>query len=140
MRITLALLIFGTMALTGAIRSAPVVAPVLAFQTGQPSPQEEPRMGATEIDLVKWAVTQGGLTLLLIVVLVSYRRDFFRKNESKQAEIDDLREEKREQSAIIDRCANAMLSQAVATQANTEATRLLAQNVNNLADRRHGPR
>lgn len=34
--------------------------------------------GGIEIDLVKWAFTQGALALVLIVVLWSYRRDYAR--------------------------------------------------------------
>lgn len=34
--------------------------------------------GGLEIDLVKWAFTQGALALVLIVVLWSYRRDYAR--------------------------------------------------------------
>ena len=97
-------------------------------------------MGQTETDLVKWAFTQGGLMLVLIVVLISYRRDFFRKNEGQQAQIEGLREEKLHLVNVIEKNANAMVTQAVATQANTRATEMLAENVNILLDRRMGPR
>lgn len=133
MRITLALMILAAIVTTAATPTSVVTTPVFALQDAAAIPNQGVPMGPTEIDLVKWGFTQGGLTLLLIVVLVSYRRDFFRKN-------DELREEKREQAAVIEKCANAMIAQQLATQANTKATELLAQNVNNLAERRHGPR
>jgi predicted HAD superfamily Cof-like phosphohydrolase len=94
-------------------------------------------MGPREIDLVKWGFTQGGLTLVLILTLVSYRRDFFRRNEAKEVELEHERGEKRMFAAVIEKNAQAMTQHALSVQANTEATRMLAQNVNNLADRRH---
>lgn len=141
MRITLALTILCAMVANSANRSVIAgSAPVFAYQAPAAGPQGETAMGPTETDLVKWAFTQGGLMLVLIVVLVSYRRDFFRKNEASAALTEALREEKRELRTVLDKCANAMLDQAVATQSNTKATEMLAQNVNNLADRRMGPR
>jgi len=142
MRITLALTILCALVANGVTRSVPVAsAAVLAFQAapGQ-SPSGDTGMGQTETDLVKWAFTQGGLMLVLIVVLISYRRDFFRKNEGQQAQIEGLREEKLHLVNVIEKNANAMVTQAVATQANTRATEMLAENVNILLDRRMGPR
>jgi hypothetical protein len=139
MRIALVLMMLCAIVASGASRSPEMLTTtVLAFQTPPSSgPPEARPMGATEIDLVKWGFTQGGLTLVLIITLASYRRDFFRKQEAKQAEVDQLREDKRVLAAVLDKNANAMTSQAVALQANTKATELLAQNVNNLAERRH---
>jgi hypothetical protein len=99
-----------------------------------------PSAGPQETDILKWSFTQGALTLVLVLTLVSYRRDFFRRIDSKQSEIDLLREEKRMLRDVIERNAEAMLSQAVAIAGNTKATELLAQNVNNLAERRGGHR
>jgi hypothetical protein len=94
----------------------------------------------TETDIVRWSFTQGALTLVLVLTLISYRRDFFRKIEGKQSELDLLRDEKRMLRDVIERNAEAMLRQAVATSENTKATERLAQNVNNLAERRSGHR
>ncbi len=140
MRIALAVLILGVMAMSGAPRTLAATSPAIALQIAPASLPGDMRMGATEIDLVKWGFTQGGLTFLLLVVLVSYRRDFFRKNEAKQAEIDSLREDKRSLRDVLKENANAMVSQALATQANTKATEQLAANVKDLADRRHNQR
>ena len=137
MRVTLALFILCLIVTTGATRTPSTT---LAFQVAPSSSAGPTPMGSTEIDLVKWGITQGGLALVLIAVLISYRRDFFRRHEAKQTEMDLLREEKRLLAAVIEKNALAMMQQAVSVQANTEATRLLAQNVNNLAERRGGHR
>lgn len=134
MRIALALSILCWLVVSSASRTMPAHA---AGQDTAAIQSTGGTMGTTEIDLVKWGFTQGGLTLLLLVVLMSYRRDFFRKNEAALTMVEALREEKRDQVAVLDKCAHAMLTQAVATQANTKATELLAQNVNNLAERRN---
>lgn len=139
MRITLALTILSLLVANGATRSAaPAVFALQAAPAGDS--QGDTAMGPTETDLVKWAFTQGGLMLVLIVVLLSYRRDFFRKAESHQLQIDALREEKRDLVRVLEQNASAMVNHAVATAANTKATELLAQNVNNLAERRMWPR
>lgn len=117
----------------------------LAFRSGQPPTPPAvaaPPIVATElvatpdVELVKWSFTQGGLSALLVWILWSYRRDFFRKIDGQQAEVDELRAEKRVLAAVIEKNADAMLQQALAVQANTEATKTLAQNVFVLADRR----
>lgn len=89
-----------------------------------------------ETDIVRWSFTQGALTLVLVLTLFSYRRDFFRKIDAKQSEIDVLRDEKRMLRDVLEHNAEAILRQAVATSENTKATERLAQNVNNLAERR----
>lgn len=33
-------------------------------------------VGSTDLDLVKWGLTQGGLVLVTLVILWSYRKDF----------------------------------------------------------------
>ncbi len=99
-----------------------------------------PRSGGLSDDMVARLVSQGGATAILMVVLWFYRRDFFRKDEARQAEIMLLRDEKAMLASVIRENAKAMQDQAVATLANTKATELLAQNVNNLADRRSGHR
>lgn len=139
MRAVLAFLILCLMTLGSARAPAAQALTPPAEQVEHVAPTPGGGMGATEIDLVKWGFTQGGLTLVLLVVLGSYRRDFFRKSEAKQAEIDLLREEKLMLAGVIRDSTKAMVDQAVATNANTKATELLAQNVNNLAERRqHG--
>lgn len=130
MRLMLAMMVLVALLAFG-VSPVPAAAPsFLLAQTGAPGPV------LPEQDFVRWAFTQGALTLVLVLVLFSYRRDFFRKHGAKQAEVDALREEKRVLAEILDRNGAAMLQHAVAVQTNTEATRLLAQNVNNLAERR----
>lgn len=134
MRITLAVLVLSAIVALGAVGG-----PVSALQTTPGITPVETDMGP-ETDIIKWGVTQGALTLVLMLVLISYRRDFFRKHEVKQGEIDALREEKRMLSSVIEKNADAMVRQAVSVNANTDATRLLAQNVNSLAERRQWER
>jgi len=136
MRPTLAFLILCALVASAATRAPAAAQAAITLDPQTATPTGEREMGTTEIDLVKWGFTQGGLTLVLIVVLASYRRDFFRKQDAKQNEVDGLREEKRMLASVIDKNADAMLRQAVSVNANTEATKLLAQNVNNLAERR----
>ncbi len=132
MRIALALLLLmGMLAMSADDGRVSAAQPVNQNETRG----EEINMG-TETDLLKWSVTQGALTLVLVLVLISYRRDFFRKVALKEEEISTLREDKRALVAVLDKSADANLRQVVATVANTEATKLLAQNVNNLAERR----
>jgi hypothetical protein len=131
MRPTLVALMLAALVAMGSSRIAtPVAASPVASEVSAP----------TETDIIKWSFTQGALTLLLVLTLISYRRDFFRKIEAKQSEIDLLREEKRMLRDVIDRNADAMREQAVALSANTKATEHLAQNINHLAERRAGHR
>lgn len=123
MRPTLAILLLCALLAMGSHRIPEASAQSLTPTAAAPS----------ETDIIRWSFTQGALTLLLVLVLVSYRRDFFRKVEGKQFEVDLLRN-------VLDRTADAMLKQAVATSENTKATELLAQNVNNLAERRSSHR
>lgn len=129
-----------------------VRAPVLvALQTHDQTPCD---MTGSQVDLIKWAVTQGGLTLLLILVLASYRRDFFRKDDARQAEIvalreekrkevDAAKEEKRELQAVLRDNAAVMQAHAIAIQRNTDANAIntkaietLSSDVRALSERR----
>jgi len=132
MRPACALLLIVYLALPVRLDLVPAIANARVAQGASPD-GDHGAMPPTEIDLVKWGLTQGGLTLLLIVVLASYRRDFFRK-------IDALVDEKRAFTAVLDKNSDAMQQMAVATNVNTKATELLAQNVNNLAERRRAER
>lgn len=137
MKQTAALLLLASIAVSSAFG-------VASAQSASPATQANPgdasMLGATEIDLVKWAFTQGGLMVVLLVVLISYRRDFFRKQEIKQSEIDLLKEDKRMLARVLERNADAMTQHTMALSANTRATEQLALNVFQLADRRARPR
>ena len=87
---------------------------------------------STQIDLVKWAITQGALALVLLVVLWSYRRDFFRKMSEKDSTIELLQEQNKMLAGLIKENTSAAQSQALATAANTQATQALATNIDRL--------
>lgn len=63
-----------------------IVSAIVGFTLNSPRLEAEPLgavlatelAGGGEIDLLKWAFTQGALALVLIVVLWSYRRDYAR--------------------------------------------------------------
>jgi len=82
----------------------------------------------TQVDLAKWAMTQGGLLIALVVVLWSYRRDFFRKSDQLSGENLDLRYLLKENAATA-------TATALAIAQNTNATNNLA-NVIQAMDRR----
>lgn len=109
-------------------------------------------------EFFKWAVTQGGLTIALIVVSLGYRRDFMRKLEDKDRSLAEEREgravaekqakEDRERfEKIIEQNTAAITNAAVAMARQTDATHRLArvaekldQGENGNADRRSSHR
>ena len=117
MKPLLAMLLLTTMAVSSATIQQPVT-------DGLPT--------ESYTDLVKWGVTQGGITLVLVVVLWSYRREFLRKAEKQDSIIEVLRDEKKLLMEVIKENTAASLSQALATAANTQATQSLATNVAHL--------
>lgn len=142
MRPMLATVAFVLIVALSAMASVPTPQAVSSVATSLEgsSPEGDRWMGAPEIDFLKWGFTQGGLAIVLLVVLAAYRRDFFRKQEMTDATIRVIQEEKRVLVAVLEKNADAMIDQAVAVEANTKATELLAQNVNNLSERRHRER
>ena len=87
-------------------------------------------------DFIKWAVTQGGLTLVLILVLWQYRRDFFRRADDEKRRTDEWKSahastqlEKRELRDVLEANAKAMSEHATATALNTEATNRVARGI-----------
>jgi hypothetical protein len=107
------------------------------------SPVSDGLPANTQIDLVKWGMTQGGLVIVLLVVLYWVRVDQRSKfidlealiaqlRADKATERDESREEKRMLVAVIEKNTAAALSQALATAANTQATQSLATNIDRL--------
>lgn len=121
--------------------------PAQGYVAQAPPTTEPTTMTPQETDLFRWAVTQGGLTLALVLVLVFYRRDFFRKLEqseetqraalsAKQAEIELMREEKQNLKELVKENAASAQAVALAVAQNTHATDMLAASIKQLADRR----
>ena len=107
------------------------VPPLASAQTVPPATQDGlPDMTPQQTELMQWVLTQGGITLVLIVVLWSYRRDFFRKSDRYVEENQELRYLLKENTA-------AATATALAIAQNTNATNNLA-NVIQVMDRRKG--
>lgn len=72
-------------------------------------------LGQPEIDILKWGLTQGGLVIIVLILLWSYRRDFTRlmaRDEEKIAVLTDLigqtRSELAKSSAVVDSVKGAV--------------------------------
>lgn len=127
------------------ISSAQPTAPTTSYAVQSERPADT--MTPQDTELFRWSVTQGGLTLALVLVLFFYRRDFFRKLEqseetqraalaAKQAEIELMREEKQNLKELIKENAASATAVAMAVSQNTHATDMLSQSIKALADRR----
>jgi flagellar biosynthesis/type III secretory pathway M-ring protein FliF/YscJ len=120
-------------------------------QTLPPATQDGlPDMTPQQTEFVQWVLTQGGVTLVLLFVLGFYRRDFFRKIEAgaaeyqrqlaeKQAQIDRMKEEKREAREVLRDNAAAAQAMALAIAQNTNATNNLAGVIQSMDRRRPQP-
>jgi hypothetical protein len=75
--------------------------------------------------LVKVAIAQGGPTLIALLVLLSYRRDYQRLNASQQDKIDILLAVVEKTSAAIERSTSASEAQEAATNRLTHAVERL---------------
>jgi hypothetical protein len=121
---------------SGLSRQPPEGVPPLPQTTNGIPNQGGGGMAPTEVDLIKWGATQGGFLLIIILGGLSYRRDFFRKISTQQADLDAIREEKRMLAAIVRENTEAATRQTVAIESNTNATNRLATSVDRLEDRR----
>ncbi len=102
---------------------------------GAPSMRVEqglPRGDRMTEDMVTRIVTQGGAVAVLLVVLWSYRRDFFRKLEDKERELQERRDEKDTLQDVLDRSSTAITNSVNATTNQTTATHRLARTVENI--------
>lgn len=132
----------------GNLQNAPVRMPQVDFDRQQPVGTSP--MPTVETDLFKWAVTQGGLTIVILAFLWFDRRERQRDKEEakrdreelkalivdlrdeKKALLEQFREEKQMLAQVVEKNTAAGLSQALATAANTQATQTLAQNIDRL--------
>lgn len=78
---------------------------------------------------------QGTLGLLCIVVLWSYRRDFFRKNEDKDRELAERRAEKDRLEVVLERSSTAIAAATAAMARQTDATHRLSRSVEKLEEK-----
>jgi hypothetical protein len=99
----------------------------------------DPAGGTVEtIDVIREIAKQGTLGLLLLAVLWSYRRDFFRRDEDARRRLEEERERSNRLGEVIDRSTTAITSSTVATARQTDATHRLARTVENLERRQAG--
>jgi len=94
-------------------------------------PLDAAAAGESEIDLMRWAITQGGLTLALIVVLWSYRRDLRRDAEEKHVQLAVL-------VALVRESTAANEKSAAASEANEKAVHRLARALETMEKRIEG--
>ena len=109
----------------------------------QPLPKVEsvsPVIQATQndrddLDFWRWALTQGGLTIALLVLMWSYRRDMMQWTQESRSQRDDARADASRMQFILDRSTEAMSTHAVALARNTDSTHRLAHAVEKLDGR-----
>lgn len=89
-----------------------------------------------EEDTVREIVKNGTLGSLLLAVLFSYRRDFFKKDEAREAEIDRERQQHLEDKArlerLLERTGETLKEVAVQSAVKAEAINRLAAIVERL--------
>lgn len=103
--------------------TAYVVGAALVFDSfqlaAQPIDGPAGSIGGFPVDLAKWAMTQGGLVVVTLVILWSYRRDFKKVIEAQQQELGVVTELAKECSAHI---AQSAAAQREASQVQREFT------------------
>jgi len=106
-----------------ALRMLALVLSLLLFSTGaigQSPVLASESLGETQTELAKWAVTQGGLFLVVLLLVWSYRRDFTRVLAGEQDR--------------ADRALTLMQATTAALVTHSEALRVLTNCVNTLAE------
>lgn len=126
-----------------------LVALITASASGQGPIPSSPVDGNT-ID-PKWAVTQGGFFLLILAILWSYRRDFFRAVEGQQEQLKKEREERdyerTEMKTVLRDVASSTATHSLlisrntdAITTNTQSNRDVVTEMRKLAERSRGER
>jgi hypothetical protein len=136
MRRALIVVVFAAMTALGATKQPPTAA--LSAQASGQSPQE-PRVteiSPTMLRFLEWAVTQGGLTVVLLFVLYGYRRDFFKKDADLRAELEAKERDLKDLKQVLREVAAANQAHAIAVVQNTNATQNLAESLDRFAERR----
>lgn len=87
--------------------------------------------GKREMELLQWGVTQGGLVLVVLVVVWSYRRDF-------QRVFDDERRKSSELLLALQASTTALTTHAEVLRENSMAAREQAKAMSEMAGRIKG--
>jgi hypothetical protein len=84
-----------------------------------------------------WTIVaeKGTLALLCLVILWSYRRDFFREKEATAADLAAEKERLAKLQDVLVASTVALTNAAVSTARQTDATHALARSVNQLEDK-----
>jgi hypothetical protein len=85
---------------------------------------------AGEFDILKYAITQGGLACVVLVVLWSYRRDYARLTTVDSDRLEVL-------TTLVVNATAALTQNAAATTQNTAATDRMARAIETLQVRQH---
>lgn len=89
---------------------------------GQPTLDPGGTLGGTEAELARWAVTQGGLLVVVLVVIWSYRRDFSRSVTAERERADRA-------MTMMERTIAATVAHSDALRVQTDCVNRLAENV-----------
>lgn len=87
------------------------------------------------IAIITEVAKQGTLGLLCIVILWSYRRDFYRRDEDKNRDLAERKTEKERLEQLLERGTAAILAAATATARQTDATRRLSRSIEKLEEK-----
>lgn len=80
----------------------------------------EPTGVGADVDLTKYAITQGGLLAVVFVLLFFYRRDFMRKQKSDEDQIAIL-------TSLVEKNTTALVATGSTLTANEKATHRLSR-------------
>jgi hypothetical protein len=94
----------------------------------------EPVVG--DVDLVKYGVTQGGLLLVVLVLLWGFRREFRREVAVERARASATERREDLLLALVGQCNTAMQRTVNAAEEQEKATHRLARAIERLEDRR----
>lgn len=138
MRVALAIALVATLVVNGTIRSqSPGDGPEASGRTlpTMAPASDQASSGGVDMNLVQEIAKQGILGLLLVVVLWSYRRDFFRRVHDRERQIQERKEEKEHLQHVLSQSTAAITNSAVAMARQTDATQRLEQTVDRLEQR-----
>jgi hypothetical protein len=133
-------LLWPAVALLASVLHASAASLSLQAQEPIPSAPSMPRTtdglpGLPSDDTVKTIAKEGGQTLVIVLLLVYCKREYDRRLDTKQSEVDALREERRGFTVALDKHSELTTTMRMALVDNTNVTRQLSSSVDRLAER-----
>ena len=107
----------------------------LNASSGETPTPTDPITGGFSEEFWRWLATQGGLTVALLALGWSYRRDLRRWADERARLAEERASERNELRVALERSAQAMQEHAVAVARNTDSTHRLANAVEKLDGR-----